>query len=141
MKLVAIFIVAAASAGMAFAGGPTYRQGQNIFIETGVDPLDRTPTWYAPMMAKPYAPSFEILATRGTQGRYYPYTYSVTLKDMIKWHGHDCEGTVHAANTAKDPKSLAARCGRRCRPGRGSRTRPSRRWRRGWCLRSRGRAT
>ena len=101
MKLVRLCILAAASAGVAFAGEPTYRQGHDIFIETGVDAVDRTPTWYAPMMAKPYAPSFEILATRGTQGRYYPYTYSVTLKDMIKWHGHDCEGTIHAANAAK----------------------------------------
>jgi hypothetical protein len=25
----------------------------------------------------------------------------VTLKDMIKFHGHDCEGTIHAANSAK----------------------------------------
>jgi len=101
MKLVGICILAAASAGVAFAGEPTYRQGHDIFIETGVDAVDRTPTWYAPMLAKPYAPTFEILATRGTQGRYYPYTYSVTLKDMIKWHGHDCEGTIHAANAAK----------------------------------------
>ncbi len=36
----------------------------------------------------------------GTQGRYYPYTYPVTLKDIIRWHGHDCEGLVHAANAA-----------------------------------------
>ena len=101
MKLVRLCILAAASAGVAFAGEPTYRQGHDIFIETGVDAVDRTPTWYAPMMAKPYAPTFQILATRGTQGRYYPYTYTVTLKDMIKWHGHDCEGTIHAANAAK----------------------------------------
>jgi hypothetical protein len=101
MRLLRFCILAAASAGVAFAGEPTYRQGHDIFIETGVDAVDRTPTWYAPMMAKPYAPTFEILATRGTQGRYYPYTYTVTLKDMIKWHGHDCEGTIHAANAAK----------------------------------------
>ena len=80
------------------AGEPTYKQGVNIFIETGVDQPDRTPTWYAPQVAKPYAPVFEILATRGTQGRYYPYTYAVTLKDIAKMHGHDCEGLTHAAN-------------------------------------------
>lgn len=80
---------------------PTYKQGINIFIETGVTEPDRTPTWYAPMVAMPYAPVFEILATRGTQGRYYQRTYAVTIKDMIKWHGHDCEGTTHAANSMK----------------------------------------
>jgi formylmethanofuran dehydrogenase subunit E len=81
-----------------WSGEPTYKQGVNIFIETGVDPPDRTPTWYAPQVAQPYAPVFEILATRGTQGRYYPYTYAVTLKDLAKMHGHDCEGLTHAAN-------------------------------------------
>ena len=85
----------------ALAGEPTYRQGVDIFIETGVDPPDRTPTWYAPQVAKPYAPVFEILATRGTQGRYYPYTYSITVKDLAKMHGHDCEGLSHAANCCK----------------------------------------
>ena len=82
------------------AAEPTYRQGENIFIETGVEAPDRSPTWYAPVVARPYAPVFELLATRGTQGRYYPYTYPVTLKDIIRWHGHDCEGLVHAANAA-----------------------------------------
>ncbi|MCX5810881.1 MAG: FmdE family protein [Proteobacteria bacterium] len=73
----------------------------NIFIETGVDQPDRVPTWYAPMVAKPYAPVFEMLATKGTQGRYYPYTYAVTLKDIVKYHGHDCEGLSHAAASAR----------------------------------------
>ncbi|WP_078119941.1 formylmethanofuran dehydrogenase subunit E family protein [Thiosocius teredinicola] len=83
------------------ADDPTYQQGTTTFIETGVTQPDSVPTWYAPMVAKPYAPTFEILATKGTQGRYYPYTYAVTLKDMIKWHGHDCEGTTHAAAQMK----------------------------------------
>jgi hypothetical protein len=100
-NVAAAVVAAACTAGAALAGEPTYRQGHDIFIETGVDAVDRTPTWYAPMMAKPHAPAFEILATRGTEGRYYPYTYTVSLKDMIKWHGHDCEGTIHAANAAK----------------------------------------
>jgi len=80
---------------------PTYKEGVNIFIETGVTQPDRIPTWYAPMVAMPYAPVFEILATKGTQGRYYQRTYAVTIKDIIKWHGHDCEGTTHAANNMK----------------------------------------
>ena len=83
------------------ADEPILKQGVNIFIETGVTQPDRVPTWYAPMAAMPYAPVFEILATKGTQGRYYQRTYAVTIKDMIKWHGHDCEGTTHAANSMK----------------------------------------
>lgn len=83
--------------GISWASAPTYEQGKNIFIETGVDQPDKNPTWYASMVAMPYTPVFEILATRGTQGRYYSYTYAVTLKDIIKFHGHDCEGISHAA--------------------------------------------
>lgn len=94
-------IAAGAVAGRATAGDPTYIQGKDSFIETGVEAPDRSPTWYAPMVGKPYAPSFEMLATKGTQGRYYAYTYPVTLKDMIRFHGHDCEGTIHAANNAR----------------------------------------
>ena len=82
------------------AAGPTYVEGRTIFIETGVEAPDRSPTWYASMVARPYAPIFEMLATQGTQGRYAPYTYPVTLKDLIRFHGHDCEGTVHVANAA-----------------------------------------
>lgn len=85
----------------AWAGEPAYRQGVDIFIETGVDQPDRVPTWYASMVAKPYSPVFEILATKGTQGRYYPYTFAVTMKDIVKFHGHDCEGLSHAAASAK----------------------------------------
>ncbi|PFG65089.1 formylmethanofuran dehydrogenase subunit E [Thioclava sp. ES.031] len=98
-----LFLLLFATAGWreAEAGDPTYLQGENIFIETGVEAPDRAPTWYAPMAAQPYAPVFEMLATRGTQGRYYPYTYPVSLKDMIRFHGHDCEGTIHAAASAR----------------------------------------
>ncbi len=80
---------------------PLWVQGRTIFVETGVTKPDRDPTWYAPMVARPHAPTFEILATRGTRGRYYPYTYAVTLKDIVKMHGHDCEGLTHAACCCK----------------------------------------
>ena len=89
-----------AACSCAQAGEPTFVEGRNIFIETGVEAPDRSPTWYASMVDKPYAPVFQMLATQGTQGRYYPYTYPVTLKDLIRFHGHDCEGTVHAADAA-----------------------------------------
>ncbi|MBU1137740.1 MAG: formylmethanofuran dehydrogenase subunit E family protein [Proteobacteria bacterium] len=98
-SLVILFLALTCSAS--WGQEPTYKQGVNIFIETGVTQPDRIPTWYAPMVAMPYAPVFEILATKGTQGRYYERTYAVTIKDIIKWHGHDCEGITHVANCAK----------------------------------------
>lgn len=95
-----LMLILAMSIHPASADDPTYQQGKTSFIETGVEAPDRSPTWYASMACKPYAPVFEMLATQGTQGRYYPYTYPVTLKDLIRFHGHDCEGTVHVANAA-----------------------------------------
>ncbi len=95
-----LFLILASAITGAVAGEPTYIQGKTIFIETGVEAPDRNPTWYASMVDKPYAPVFQMLATQGTQGRYYPFTYPVTLKDLIRFHGHDCEGTISAANAA-----------------------------------------
>lgn len=95
-----LFLLLASAITSAVAGEPTYVQGKTIFIETGVEAPDRNPTWYASMVDKPYAPVFQMLATQGTQGRYYPFTYPVTLKDLIRFHGHDCEGTISAANAA-----------------------------------------
>jgi formylmethanofuran dehydrogenase subunit E len=96
-KILLTLFVLLVSYSLVSAGEPDYIQGETIFIETGVDKPDTTPTWYASMVAKPYAPVFEILATRGTQGRYYPYTYPVTLKNIVQFHGHDCEGLTHAS--------------------------------------------
>ncbi|BHH82231.1 hypothetical protein LA52FAK_05200 [Desulforhopalus sp. 52FAK] len=104
MKLISVALLAVLLTMVhtpSWSQDPTYKQGVNIFIETGVTPPDRIPTWYAPMVAMPYAPVFEILATKGTQGRYYQRTYAVTIKDVIKWHGHDCEGITHVANCCK----------------------------------------
>ncbi|MFH1980443.1 MAG: formylmethanofuran dehydrogenase subunit E family protein [Pseudomonadota bacterium] len=96
-----LLLLSVCCATRSMAGEPTYRQGYDIFIETGVTQPDRVPAWFAPMVAQPFAPVFEILATRGTQGRYYPYTYAITIKDMIKFHGHDCEGISHVACCCK----------------------------------------
>lgn len=69
-----------ACTGSASSGGaPTFIQGENIFIETGVDPVDRSPSWYAPMPNKPYTPVFEILAAKGTKGRYVPERWKSPL--------------------------------------------------------------
>ena len=53
----------------AVAAEPTYKEGESIFIETGVEAPDRSPTWYASMVAKPYAPVFEMLPTKHPSSR------------------------------------------------------------------------
>ncbi len=45
------------SVARADAAEPAFKEGETIFIETGVEAPDRNPTRYASMVAKPYAPS------------------------------------------------------------------------------------
>lgn len=52
------------------AAEPTYEHGESIFIETGVEAPDRNPTWYASMVAKPYAPVFA--SKTAIPGRFTP---------------------------------------------------------------------
>ncbi len=45
----------------------------------------------------PYAPTFEVLDTESSLGRYANKTKTITLKDLVKMHGHLCDGLVTAA--------------------------------------------
>lgn len=60
---------------------------------------DNTPAWYYfDWMAKaPYAPSFNVLDTESSLGPYAAQTKTITLKDLVKMHGHACDGLVTAA--------------------------------------------
>lgn len=60
---------------------------------------DRSPTWYFFdwMAHAPYAPTFEVLDTDSSLGPYASQTKTITLKDLVKMHGHACDGLVTAA--------------------------------------------
>ncbi len=69
MRGVILFLILAAAllAGVpAWSGEPAYRQGVDIFVETGVDQPDKVPTWYAPMVViSPRAIPFISVGTCG----------------------------------------------------------------------------
>jgi hypothetical protein len=44
-----------------------------------------------------YSPEFEVLDSESTLGRYASMTKTITLKDLVKFHGHACDGLVQAA--------------------------------------------
>ncbi len=79
------------------------------FVTTQVQPnfkqiqrdteADLKPTWYFfDWAAKaPYAPEFHVLDTESSLGRYAKRTKIITLKDLVKFHGHLCDGLVTAA--------------------------------------------
>jgi len=55
--------------------------------------------WYSPewLTSAPYSPVFEIRDTENKYGRYAKQTKKVTIKDLIKFHGHFCGGLVESA--------------------------------------------
>ncbi len=56
-------------------------------------------SWYYPEWAAdaPYAPTFKTLDTESSLGPYAEQTKTITLKDLIKMHGHLCDGLVTAS--------------------------------------------
>ncbi len=55
MKHIMMILGVISVVGGLAVGEPRRIQGQNSFVETGVDLPDSSPTWYAPMLKKPYA--------------------------------------------------------------------------------------
>lgn len=55
--------------------------------------------WYFPewLGSAPYAPRFEVRDTENKYGRYAKQTKTITIKDLIKFHGHFCGGLVESA--------------------------------------------
>jgi len=60
---------------------------------------DDDPDWYYPewLARAAYAPRFEVRDTVNKYGRYATETKTITLKDLIKFHGHFCGGLVESA--------------------------------------------
>ena len=56
------------------------------------------PEWYFPewLGTSPYTPVFKALDTVNKYGRYAKETKTITLKDLIKFHGHFCGGLVES---------------------------------------------
>ena len=59
--------------------------------------------WYSPewLGTAPYAPIFEMRDTVNKYGRYATLTKTITIKDIIKFHGHFCGGLVESASALK----------------------------------------
>lgn len=62
-------------------------------------PSDTSADWYYPewLATAPHAPVFRVRDTVNKYGRYAGDTKAITLKDLIKYHGHFCGGLVEGA--------------------------------------------
>ncbi len=56
-------------------------------------------TWLIPnwLETAPHAPVFQVRDTLHKYGRYAPQTKTITVADLIKFHGHLCGGLMEAA--------------------------------------------
>lgn len=59
--------------------------------------------WYYPawLGSSPHTPVFLVRDTENKYGRYARQTKTITLKDLIKFHGHFCGGLVESAGALR----------------------------------------
>lgn len=64
---------------------------------------DTAAEWYFPhwLGTSPFSPSFEVRDTVNKYGRYAAQTKTITIKDLIKFHGHFCGGLVESAGALR----------------------------------------
>jgi formylmethanofuran dehydrogenase subunit E len=72
---------------------------QETMPKTASIGADVSEEWYFPawLGTAPYAPLFEVRDTENKYGRYARQTKTITIKDLIKFHGHFCGGLVESA--------------------------------------------
>lgn len=60
-------------------------------------------SWWAPdwLTASSHSPAFKVRDTVNKYGRYAEHTKTVTLADLIKFHGHFCGGLVESAGALR----------------------------------------
>ncbi|MGC8487404.1 MAG: formylmethanofuran dehydrogenase subunit E family protein [Clostridia bacterium] len=66
--------------------------------QAGRTSADNAPEWYWPRWAaQAQLPSFQVRDTESSHGRYAKSTKTVTCKDLVKFHGHACDGLFRGA--------------------------------------------
>lgn len=94
--------------------GLALRTMRKLFVSTALalcaaspalaaQPVSDAPDWYYPqwLAEAPHAPVFKVRDTVNKYGRYAAETKTITIKDLIKFHGHFCGGLVEAATALK----------------------------------------
>ncbi len=89
-KIFLLLLIAALSAYPVFA----QENKQAAEAANVVEPEGYFPEWFG---TAPYAPVFNVKDTENKYGRYTKDTKPITLKDLIKYHGHFCGGLVESA--------------------------------------------
>jgi formylmethanofuran dehydrogenase subunit E len=77
--------------------------GQGMTKENMPSSQEMKAEWYFPewLGTSPYAPVFEVRDTENKYGRYAKLSKTITIKDLIKYHGHFCGGLVESASSLR----------------------------------------
>jgi len=61
--------------------------------------MDTAPDWYWPEWAahSTRLPTFQVRDTESSHGRYAAGVKTITVKDLVKFHGHACDGLFRGA--------------------------------------------
>lgn len=75
----------------------------SVVLITVIDARAAESDWWSPewLTKSRYSPSFEVRDTVNKYGRYADRTKTITLSDLIKFHGHFCGGLVESAGALK----------------------------------------
>lgn len=78
-----------------------------LFLATplwAIPPGDNAADWYYPqwLAEAPHAPVFRVRDTVNKYGRYASEPKVITIKDLIKFHGHFCGGLVEGATALRE---------------------------------------
>ncbi len=93
-KICWLLLIAALSAYPVFA-----QEDKQAAVTTNiVEPGGHFPEWLG---TAPYAPAFNVKDTENKYGRYSRDTKPITIKDLIKYHGHFCGGLVESAGALR----------------------------------------
>ena len=78
---------------------PATGQVQDKPADPATTGADNAPAWYYFdwMAAERCSPQFRVRDTESSLGPYARETKTITLKDLVKMHGHPCDGLVTAA--------------------------------------------
>lgn len=96
MSLIRMYVLLAF---VAACGGCATRHERGFEAGSSPERNNDGPDWYTFdwMTDAPNAPSFSVLDTESSLGPYANRTKTITLKDIVKMHGHLCDGLVAAA--------------------------------------------
>lgn len=99
--VVGVVATIALAIGAACAGGCTDRSSSTTMV--AVESTDNSPAWYYFdwMATAEYAPVFHVRDTESSLGPYASEAKTIALKDLVKMHGHPCDGLVTAACAMK----------------------------------------